>query len=84
MEVSQAAFEFTIEKMSQAMKRMLIIIILLIVALIGTNIAWILYESQYETETYQVVADDGNANYIGNDGDIFNGSECYSQEKEES
>ena len=84
MEVSQAAFEFTVEKMSQAMKRMLIIIIILIVALVGTNIAWILYESQYETETYQVQSDDGNANYIGNDGDIHNGSECYGEKEEES
>lgn len=83
MEVSQAAFEFTVEKISQANKRMLIIIILLIVAFVGSNIAWLLYESQFETESYQVMADDGNANYIGNDGDIFNGSECYSEEKEE-
>lgn len=89
MEVSQAAvvpyaaLELISEKLSQTVKRLIIIIIILVIALLGTNIAWILYESQYETESYQVMSDDGNANYIGNDGDIFNGSECYSEEKEE-
>lgn len=57
------------------------IIITLIIALIGTNLAWILYEKSMETVTetnttetieYDVEQDNesGNNNFIGNDGDI--------------
>ena len=60
-------------------KRLWIVIIVLIGALIGTNLAWIVYESQFEDvvttteENILVDADDnGVANYIGNDGDINN------------
>ena len=50
--ISEAAFEFTIEKMNQTIKRMMIIIIMLIIAVIATNVGWIIYESQYENYTY--------------------------------
>lgn len=55
-----------------------IICLVLIVLLVGTNIGWLVYESQFEdtitTEEIIVDAeDDGIANYIGNDGDIING-----------
>lgn len=56
-----------------------IIIILLIVLLVATNIIWLIAWNSYDyvtTDEYavDVAADDGgNANYIGNDGDIYNG-----------
>lgn len=49
-------------------------IIILIVALVGTNIAWIWYINQYDFVTETTTLDDnGTNNYIGNDGDINNG-----------
>jgi ABC-type Na+ efflux pump permease subunit len=60
-------------------KRLIAIIVLVIVLLVGSNIGWLVYESQFETvETIEedIVVDageNGNANYIGNDGDINNG-----------
>jgi len=57
------------------------IIILLIILLVVTNAMWLVAWNQYDyvdTEDYSVdmQADDGsNANYIGNNGDIHNGSE---------
>ena len=58
-------------------KRLVAIIILLILLLVGSNIGWLVYESSFEevtTEEIVVDADEnGNANYIGNDGDIING-----------
>ena len=70
--ISQAAFEFTVEKIAQANKRLVIIIVALIIALIGSNIAWIVYEAQFEdtitTETTQTVeqnADNGTNRFIG-------------------
>ena len=55
-----------------------IICLVLIVLLVGSNIGWLIYESQFETieTTEEIVVDaenDGIANYIGNDGDIYNG-----------
>lgn len=60
------------------------IIIILIIALLGTNIGWIIYESQFEvvgeTQTseqyeYEVTQDSnsGHNNFIGHDGNIING-----------
>lgn len=56
-----------------------IIIILLIVLLVLTNGMWLWHESQYEyvtTDDYSIDVDsgEGDINYIGNDGDINNGT----------
>ena len=44
--------------------------------LVGTNAAWLYYDSQLETvEKWEITQenDGGYNNYIGNDGDIVNG-----------
>ena len=55
------------------------IIITLIIAFIGTNLAWLIYDKSMEnvtetteTTTYDIEQDNesGNNNFIGNDGDI--------------
>ena len=60
----------------RTIKRLWICVLVLIIALIGTNAGWLYYESQFEdvvaTEIVQDNAD-GYNNYIGNDGDIVNG-----------
>lgn len=60
----------------RTIKRLWIVVLVLIIALIGTNGAWLYYQSQFEeivtTEVVQENAD-GYNNYIGNDGDIVNG-----------
>ena len=55
-----------------------IVCLVLIVLLVGSNIAWLVYENSFEdvTTTEEVIVDaedNGIANYIGNDGDIING-----------
>ena len=59
----------------QTIKKLWIIIILLIVLLFGTNAAWIWYEAQWEVVETAVTqeSENGYNNYIGNDGDIYNG-----------
>lgn len=54
-------------------KRSFIIILVLIFALLGSNAAWLYYESQWETVSVEQENDGGNNNFIGNDGDIYNG-----------
>lgn len=70
----------------RTIKRLWVIIILLIVLFVGTNAAWIYYESQWEVvETTEITQenDGGFNNYIGNDGDIYNG-EANSPENKKS
>ena len=74
-----AAHEIAMAQSERNIKRLWIIILVLIVALIGTNLTWIIYESQFEVveETTTTITQDnadGYNNYIGNDGDIVNGA----------
>jgi hypothetical protein len=58
-------------------KRLIAIIVLTIVLLVGSNIGWLVYNSQFEVVEESTVITQENAdgynNYIGNDGDIVNG-----------
>ena len=56
-------------------KRLWVVVILLVVSLLGTNVGWIYYESQWEVVETEITQEneDGINNYIGNDGDIHNG-----------
>ena len=57
-------------------KSLIAVIVILIVLLVGSNIGWLIYESQYEVVEETTITqenEDGYNNYIGNDGDIVNG-----------
>lgn len=67
-----AAHEAALARSERHNKRLWIVILVLIGALIGTNLAWIIYESQFEVvETWEqeVIqdADNGENNFIGGD-----------------
>lgn len=69
--VSYIAYESAMARLERTIKRLFIICIILIIALIGTNGAWLYYESQFETVetttiTQDLDADSGDA--IINDG----------------
>lgn len=69
--------ESAMARTERGAKRLWVAVILLIVLLVGSNGAWLWYESQFETvETVEVTQEnaDGYNNYIGNDGDIVNGN----------
>lgn len=52
------------------------------VSIVLLVIAFFFYLSLYDFESYEVTAEgDGHANYIGQDGDIYNGSESISQKE---
>ena len=55
---------------SEIIRKQFIIIVVLIVALLGTNLAWLVYESQFTssstTETIELDSEgEGTNNYIG-------------------
>lgn len=57
-----------------ANKRLWAIIIILIGVLVATNFYWLYTFTQFDFVTYeQSTEGGGNANFIGNDGDIING-----------
>lgn len=65
-------FESTICRFDRVIKRLWITILILVFLLLGTNLAWLYYESQFEqvTETTTVEQDaDGESNnsFIGGD-----------------
>lgn len=64
-------------------KRQWIVIIVLIAALLVSNIGWLIYESQFETYTYS--QDGGGLNNIntGEQGDVLYGPETENQEEKE-
>ncbi len=70
------AHEGILARMERTIKRLWVLCIILIALLAITNGAWIWYESQFSDETLTVTQDtsDGINNYIGNDGDITNGT----------
>ena len=64
--------EGMIARAERTAKRLWITILLLIVLLVGTNGAWIWYQSQFEDIAISQENEDGYNNFVGNDGDIFN------------
>ena len=72
--VPYVAHESAMARSERHNKRLWIVILVLIVALLGTNLAWIIYEAQLETIEESTVVEqensNGDNNYIGNDEDI--------------
>lgn len=55
----------------RTIKRLWVIILLLVLLLFGSNLAWIVYESQYQTvsvtQEVEQDADSGSNNFVGGD-----------------
>lgn len=61
-------------RMERQIKRLWVALIVAIIALVACNLAYLWYLNQYDFVSYEVSSSDGgNANYIGQDGDIYNG-----------
>lgn len=72
--VSYVVHEGVMSRLERVIKRLWIALIMTIILLVGTNIFWIAYESQFEDSvTITQENDDSYNNYVGNDGDIING-----------
>lgn len=79
-DVQYIVFEGELARAERHAKRLWIALIVAVIALLACNCIWIWYINQYDFESYEVTAQgDGHANFIGNDGDIYNGSESQSQ-----
>lgn len=70
-DVPYVVHEGIVTRLERINKRLWILCIILIVSLIGSNLAWIYYESQWEyvesTTTQQIDQDGGNNSVVGGD-----------------
>lgn len=81
--VSYLAFESTVARFERQNRRLVVILIITILLLFASNALWLYEWNQYDysdtttstsTENIDIDAKDGIANYIGNNGDIDNGT----------
>lgn len=75
--VPYVVHESAMARAERQAKRLVWVIVLLIVLLVGSNVGWLVYNSQFEVVEESTVIEQDNENgynnYIGNDGDINNG-----------
>lgn len=68
------AYEAEMDRQERRFRRLIRIVIALIAAIVIMNGAWLYAWMQYDYVSYEAVTDaGGDANVIGNDGDIYNG-----------
>lgn len=82
IKISMFAHESIVARMERIVRRTYIALIICIVLLFACNLmwlyAWMQYDYESSTEEVNYVTLDsrnGSANYVGNDGDIVNGSD---------
>ena len=69
----EAASEILVAAMERQVKRLFILCIIIFIALVGSNIAWIAYENQFQdvvTETYTAETDQGGTAIANGDGSV--------------
>ena len=70
-------YESALNRMHHIIKWLIIVIVILIVALVGSNVAWIIYESQFSVESTQTEIEawqEGETNLVSG-GDMYYESE---------
>ena len=79
--VTYLAFESSQARLERINTKLWVVIIILVVALIGSNVGWIYWESQWQyvqTETSIDATQDGDNNYLSG-GDMYYGAESESK-----
>ena len=72
-DVPYIAHESAVARLERVIKRLWVLAIVLIVLLAASNAAWLYYESSFEEIRIEQDNESGYNNFIGNDGDIYNG-----------
>lgn len=84
MNVPYIVYESAEAKNERIIKRLIIALVITIVLMFATNIIWVIEfcSFDYSTEETTIEANDGTANYIGQDGDITYGTDNSTEEKQ--
>jgi len=78
------AHEGTVTHLVSIIKGLIIALCVVVFLMVASNLAWLYVYNQYDyadNETVTVDSEDGNASYIGNDGDIINGTDSSQTDK---
>lgn len=79
MQVPYIVYEGEAARHERTVKRLITALLIAILLIVGSNLAWLYVWNQYEfsTESYTVENSDGNTNYLeaGMNGEINNGIE---------
>lgn len=69
-------YESAMARSERHLRRLVIAVIISVVMIVVSNLAWLYMWNSYEYvgESSVSVEGDGTANYVGNDGDIINGT----------
>ena len=82
--VPYVVHETEVARQERQIKRMWIALIVLAVALFLTNMAWLGYQSQFDTFSYDYTQDGNGNNIIGNDNEVdYNGAEIEDKNTQE-
>ena len=75
--VPYIVYESTLARMERTIKRMWILCMILVAVIIGSNVAWIYHESQFEdiSVTQDVDTGNGDANVSGTGDIVFHGKD---------
>lgn len=80
--VPYVVHEATVARQERHIKRLWIALIVAVAMIFASNALWLYAWMQYDYESYEITADgDSNANYIGQDGNIYNGGFDKSEEE---
>ena len=72
-DVPYIAHESAVARLERVIKRLWLLALVLIVLLAASNAAWLYYESSFEEIRIEQDNESGYNNFVGNDGDIYNG-----------
>lgn len=75
--------ELSMARMERQIKRLWIALVVCIALIFASNAGWLIYESQFETISYEQDGEGINNVNIGEQGDLFNGAESEVQEEKE-
>lgn len=76
--VPYIVYEATMSRLERTIKRLFILIVMLIICLVGSNIAWTTYVSQFDYVDYTQDGDGINNVNFGGQGDLSNVTESES------
>lgn len=81
-QIPLAIHEYNMARMERIIKKLVVALVITIILIFASNCVWLYAWMQYDyssdattTETVTIDGKDGVANYIGNDGDITNGTD---------
>lgn len=81
--VPYVVHESDMARQERTIKRLWILLLVIVGLFVGSNGWWIWRESQFEDITITQENEDGYNNFIGNDGDIYNGEANNQNSQEE-